>query len=151
MARTWRGGEGGRLPDAEDNPPEGFVFSEARGPFTSHNGPFFHKVTDEGFWHGFRVRDHHLNGHGIAHGGLLMAFADGLMGTAVWRATKTRAVTMRMTSDLLDMVRPSEWVEGTAHVTRATRSVAFVEAEISSGRRQVLRASGVFKLLGPVR
>jgi uncharacterized protein (TIGR00369 family) len=139
------------VPDQEDNPPEGFVFSDARGPFTSHNGPFFHKVTEEGFWHGFRVRDHHLNGHGIVHGGLLMSFADGLMGTAVWRETKTRAVTMRMTSDLLDMVRPGEWVEGTAHVVRAARSVAFVEAEIHSGRRKVLAASGLFKLLGAYR
>ncbi len=151
MTREWRGGEGGFEPDETDNPPEGFVFSEARGPFTSHNGPFFHKVTDEGFWHGFRARDHHLNGHGIVHGGLLMSFADGLMGTAVWRKTKTRAVTMRMTSDILAMVRPGEWVEGTARVVRAARSVAFVEAEITTGSRKVLTASGLFKLMGPGR
>lgn len=151
MARNWKGREGGIEPDDEDNPPEGFVFSETRGPFTSHNGPFFHKVTDDGFWHGFRARDHHLNGHGIVHGGLLMSFADGLMGTAVWRDSRTRAVTMRMTSDLLDMVRPGEWVEGTAKVTRAARSVAFVEAEVFCGRRKVMTASGVFKLLGGYR
>ena len=151
MARSWREGELGIEPDEIDNPPEGFIFSKARGPFTSHNGPFFHKVSEDEFWHGFRARDHHLNGHGIVHGGLLMSFADGLMGTAVWRASKTRAVTMRMTSDLLDMVRPGEWVEGTAHVVRAARSVAFVEAEVFSGRRQVLAASGVFKLLGAYR
>jgi len=151
MAREWKSGVTRMEPEPDDNPPEGFVFSDARGPFTSHNGPFFHKVTDDAFWHGFRARDHHLNGHGIVHGGLLMSFADGLMGTAVWRATKTRAVTMRMTSDLLDMVRPGEWVEGTAHVVRAARSVAFVEAVVFSGRRKVLAASGVFKLLGGYR
>lgn len=151
MARDWQGEGPGRAPDETDNPPEGYVFSDARGPFTSHNGPFFHKVTEEGFWHGFRAHTHHLNGHGIVHGGLLMAFADGLMGTAVWRETKTRAVTMRMTSDLLDMVRPGEWVEGTARVVRAARSVAFVEAEVFSGRRKVLAATGVFKLLGRFR
>ncbi len=141
----------GFQPDENDNPPEGFIFSGARGPFMSHNGPFFHKVTEEGFWHGFRARDHHLNGHGIVHGGLLMSFADVLMGTAVWRETKTRAVTMRMTSDILAMVRPGEWVEGTAHVVRAARSVAFVEAEVTSGSRKVLTASGLFKLMGPGR
>ncbi len=151
MAREWKGGKETQAPDELDNPPEGFVFSKARGPFTSHNGPFFHKVTDEGFWHGFRARDRHLNGHGIVHGGLLMSFADGLMGTAVWRETKTRAVTMRMTTDLLDMVRPGEWVEGTARVVRAARTVAFVEAEITCGSRKVLAASGVFKLLGAYR
>ena len=151
MPRKWRRDWQGMAPDVTDDPPEGFVFSEARGPFTSHNGPFFHKVTDEGFWHGFRAREHHLNGHGIVHGGLLMSFADGLMGTAVWRETKTRAVTMRMTSDLLDMVRPGEWVEGTARVVRSARTVAFVEAEVFAGSRNVLVASGVFKLLSGFR
>jgi len=151
MAREWRGGEEGMVPESDDNPPEGFVFSKARGPYTSHNGPFFHKVTDDAFWHGFRARQHHLNGHGIVHGGLLMSFADGLMGTAVWRKTKARAVTMRMTSDLLDMVRPGEWVEGTAHVVRAARTVAFVKAEVTCGKRKVLTANGVFKLLGSYR
>ncbi len=138
-------------PSAEDNPPEGFVYEDGRGAFATHNGPFYLKRTEMGFCRGFRVRDYHLNSHGIAHGGLLMTFADGLMGATVWRETKARAVTMRMTSDILAMVRPGEWVEGTAHVVRATRSVAFVEAEITSGTRKVLTASAVFKIMGPGR
>jgi len=138
-------------PNPDDNPPEGFLWEKGRGPFASHIGPFYIKPTDDGFCRGFRVRDYHLNSHGIAHGGLLMTFADGLMGATVWRSTKARSVTMRMTTDILAMVRPNEWVEGTSHVVRATRSVAFVEAEISSGSRKVLTASAVFKIMGPGR
>lgn len=138
-------------PGDEDNPPEGFVFESGRGAYATHIGPFYLKRNDNGFCRGFRVRPYHLNGHGIAHGGLLMTFADGLMGAAVWRETRSRAVTMRMTSDILAMVRPGEWVEGTAHVVRATRSVAFVEAEITSGARKVFAASAVFKIMGPGR
>src|SRR5690606_9245932 len=91
-------------PDGEllnGNPPEGFVLSSSRGPYTVHNGPFYHKVTPDGFWHGLRVRRRHCNSLGITHGGLLMTFADGLLGTAVFRATKTVALTMRMNSDFL--------------------------------------------------
>ena len=100
------------MPEPDDNPPPGFVWSESRGPFTSHNGPFYHAVDEEGFRQGFRVKQYHLNSHGIAHGGLLMTFADGLLATAVWRETRGRSVTMRMTSDLLDMVRPGNDMAG---------------------------------------
>ena len=37
MAREWKGGGTRMVPDEDDNPPEGYVFSDARGPFTSHN------------------------------------------------------------------------------------------------------------------
>tara|TARA_R110000824_G_scaffold155226_2_gene327635 strand:- start:52241 stop:52720 length:480 start_codon:yes stop_codon:yes gene_type:complete len=133
---------------AQDNPPEGFTLSSTRGPYTSHNGPFYHRVTEEGFQHGVRVKERHCNSRGITHGGMLMAFADGLLGTAVFRATKTVALTIRMNSDFLSSARPGEWLEGTARVTKATRSVAFCEAELYVGNRPVLKASGVFKLMG---
>jgi uncharacterized protein (TIGR00369 family) len=132
---------------AFDDPPEGFVPSSTRGPYTTHNGPFFHKVTEDGFWHGVRVRERHCNSRGITHGGMLMAFADGLLGTAVFRETKTVALTIRMTSDFLSSARPGDWLEGTARVVKATRSVCFCEAELYVGSRPVLKANGVFKLM----
>lgn len=139
----------GSAPDdtAPDNPPEGYVLSTARGPYTTHNGPFYHRLTEEGFRHGVRVRRRHCNSRGITHGGMLMAFADGLLGTAVFRATKTVALTIRMNSDFLSSARPGDWLEGTARVTRATRSVVFCEAELFVGTRPVMKATGVFKLM----
>ncbi|HEY4344619.1 MAG TPA: PaaI family thioesterase [Parvibaculum sp.] len=133
--------------DHDDDAPEGFTRSTTRGPYTSHNGPFFHKATEDEFWHGVRVKTRHCNSRGITHGGMLMAFADGLLGTAVFRATKTVALTIRMNSDFLSSARPGDWLEGTARVTRATRSVAFCEAELYVGSRPVLKATGVFKLM----
>lgn len=134
--------------DQDDNPPKGFTASTTRGPYTSHNGPFYHRVTADGFQHGVRVRSRHCNSRGITHGGMLMSFADGLLGTAVFRETKTVALTIRMNSDFLSSARPGEWLEGTARVTRATKSVAFCEAELYVGSRAVLKATGVFKLMG---
>ncbi len=131
----------------DDNPPEDFILSTSRGPYTTHNGPFFHKVTADAFVLGVRVKKRHCNSRGITHGGMLMAFADGLLGTAVWRETQTVALTVRMNSDFLSSARPGEWLEGTARVTRATKSVAFCEAELYVGSRPVLRATGVFKLM----
>lgn len=130
-----------------DNPPEGYVLSSSRGPYTTHNGPFYHMVTEDGFRHGVRVRRRHCNSRGITHGGMLMAFADGLLGTAVFRETKTVALTIRMNSDFLSSARPGDWLEGTARVTKATRSVVFCEAELFVGQRPILKATGVFKLM----
>ena len=77
---------------------------------------------------------------------MLMAFGDGLLATAVWRQTKVRAVTMRMTSDFKGMVRPGDWVQGTGRVTREARSIAFAEAEVLVGNRTVFGATGLFRL-----
>jgi len=127
--------------------PPGFVESKTRGAFTTHNGPLYHKVEGDAFWHGFYALPRHCNGVGIVHGGWLSAFADGVLATAVWRATETRSVTLRLNVDFLDMVRPGEWVEGTAIVTRSTRTLAFARADVRCGARQVLAAEAVFKLM----
>ena len=137
------------MSDAHDpNPPPGFEPSVNRGPFTTHNGPFFHRIAADGsFFHGFRAVDRHCNGMGIVHGGLVTAFADGLMGTAVWRETDTAALTIRLNADFLSIARVGDWIEGTARVSRAARSVAFAEADIYVGRRAVMHATGVFRLM----
>ncbi|WP_422363292.1 PaaI family thioesterase [Pyruvatibacter mobilis] len=134
---------------AGPNPPAGFEESTNRGPFTTHNGPFFHKINEDGsFVHAFRAAEQHCNGMGIVHGGLVTAFADGLMGTAVWRATDIVGLTIRLNVDFLSIAKVGDWVEGTATVTRATRSVAFVEARVHVKTRPILHATGVFKLMG---
>ena len=130
-----------------DQPPPGFVLSTTRGPYTTHNGPFYHKVTDEGFWHGVRIQKRHCNSRGIVHGGMLMTFADSVLATAVFRATKGVALTVRLNSDFLSVARPGDWLEGTARVTRATRSVVFCTAEIYVGTKAVMQATGIFKLM----
>jgi len=127
--------------------PPGFVESRGRGPFTTHNGPIYHKMDGERFLHGFRALPRHCNGAGIVHGGWFASFVDGVLGSAVWRATGTRSVTLRLNVDYVGMVRPGEWVEGSAIVTRATRSLAFARAELTCGGRTVLTAEGVFKLM----
>lgn len=131
----------------DDAPPPGFERSTFRGPFTTWNGPFYHRIDENGFAHGFRARLRHCNGHGIVHGGLLTAVLDGLLAAAVWRETRRRMVTIRLTSDFLSMARPGDWVEGAARVTRAAREIAFAEGRIHVDGRDVLTGSGVFKLM----
>ena len=60
--------------------PEGFILNEGRGPYTTHNGPFYINTSSDPWLHGTFILDRHCNGAQIAHGGMLMSFADGICG-----------------------------------------------------------------------
>ncbi len=129
-------------------PPEGFVLSTRRGPFSEHNGPLYHRENTDAVIHGFRALKRHSNGYGIVHGGMLASFVDGLLGHAVGAAAKTPGVTIHLSLDYLSMGRAGDWIEGEARVTKLTRDVAFAEANLRVGTTDILRASAVFKLMG---
>jgi uncharacterized protein (TIGR00369 family) len=129
-------------------PPEGYVPAEGRGGFSTLNGPYFYKLSDGPTSHqAFFALPRHANGMGLVHGGMLSAFLDGVLAGAVWRGTEKTAVTIHLSIDFLHMARVGEWVMGEGRMTRATREVAFAEARAYVGARDVVRASGIFKLM----
>lgn len=134
--------------DVVPPPPEGFVESTGRGAFSGHNGPYFHRadmgeLTEQAFY----ALPRHANGLGLVHGGMLSAFLDGLMGATVFRATRQTAVTIHLSIDFLHMGRVGDWVMGEGKITRVTKDVAFVEARAHVRGVDVVRATGVFKLM----
>ena len=129
-------------------PPLGFVPSEGRGGFSTLNGPYFYRpgggeMSEQAFF----AQKRHANGLGLVHGGMLSAFMDGVLAAAVWRGTGKTALTIHLSIDFLDMARVGEWVMGEAKVTRATRDVAFAQGRAYVGGKDVVRCSGVFKLM----
>ncbi|HEY9216962.1 MAG TPA: PaaI family thioesterase [Phenylobacterium sp.] len=133
--------QGGRTP------PEGFLANSGRGPFSSANGPIYHRLEGEFVQHCFFAEERHTNGMGLVHGGMLTAFLDGLLAGAVFRGAQRPAVTIHLSVDFLHMVRAGEWVMGEAKLTRATADVAFAEGRAFVGERDLVRATGVFKLM----
>ena len=135
--------------EAQPSPPEGYVPAEGRGGFSTLNGPYFVKPgegpTAE---QAFHALPRHANGIGLVHGGMLSAFMDGVLAGAVWRGTGQRAVTIHLSIDFLHMARVGEWVMGEARMTRATKDVAFAEGRAYVGGHDVVRCSGIFKLMG---
>jgi uncharacterized protein (TIGR00369 family) len=129
-------------------PPDGYVPSEGRGGFSTLNGPYFYKLSDGPTSHqAFFALPRHANGIGLVHGGMLSAFLDGVLAGAVWRGTEKTAVTIHLSIDFLHMARVGEWVMGEGRMTRATKDVAFAEGRAFVGGRDVVRASGIFKLM----
>jgi uncharacterized protein (TIGR00369 family) len=128
-------------------PPPGFVRSEGRGPFMTHNGPFYHREHGDAVQQAFFADAQHANGIGLVHGGMLSAFMDGLMASALLRTGASAVVTMHLSIDYLGMARVGEWIIGEARCTRLTREVGFAEARVLVGERAVARGTGVFKVM----
>jgi uncharacterized protein (TIGR00369 family) len=129
-------------------PPEGYVLSDGRGSFSTHNGPYFHRPGDGDLAEqAFYALQRHANGLGLVHGGMLSAFMDGVLANAVWQGARKRAVTIHLSIDFVHMARVGEWVRGEGRLIRATRDIAFVEGRAYVGGHDVVRASGVFKLM----
>ena len=128
--------------------PDGFVPMVGRGEFSTRNGPFYVcEAAEEGVQQAFFAASGHCNGFGIVHGGMLAAFLDGLLAHAVGKGAGRPSVTIQLSINYLSIARKGEWVIGAAHMTRATREVAFAEAHLSVGGKDVVRATGVFKLM----
>ncbi len=125
----------------DSNPPSPFVPSVKRGPFTTHNGPWFHWAKDDQFRQGVRLQERHCNSQGIAHGGFLSAFADGLLATAIFRAKGRPSVTVQLTTNFLKPAQAGEWLQGTGQVTRMTRSLVFVEGRAWIGEDEEIPQS----------
>ncbi len=86
-----------------------------------------------------------LDSMGIAHGGLLVAFADALSGMSVYRLTRLAPITVRLTSDFIASAKQGDWVEGQAAVVEVDANLVFVNADVYVADRTVLTAQGVFK------
>ncbi len=129
-------------------PPEGFYPIEHSNPFGAHIGPIFERDAGDHAVRGFYIAEKHSNSAGIAHGGVLMTFADVVLARAVMREIKTMAVTVRMTCDFIAPAKMGAWVQGRGLVTRATKSLVFVTGELSVEVKPILSAQGMLKPLG---
>jgi uncharacterized protein (TIGR00369 family) len=133
--------------DASLEPPEGFAVMIGRGEFSTRNGPYYVREAEIGVEQAFFASPQHCNGMGIVHGGMLAAFLDGLVAHSVGKTAGQPCVTIQLSINYLSIARKGEWVIGEAHVTRQTKEVAFAEARLHAGGRDVVRATGVLKLM----
>jgi uncharacterized protein (TIGR00369 family) len=135
-------------PGAESfQPPNGFVPISHTNPFGANIGPIFEAEQHGQIVRGLYVRPELANSASIAHGGVLMTFADIVLARGVMAEIGRMAVTVRMVSDFMAPVLVGSWLEGRAEVSRVTRSLAFVSGELSVKGKVVFTAQGTFKPL----
>ena len=126
--------------------PQGFIINERRGPFTNHNGPFYIKKDSDRWTHGAFILDRHCNAANIAHGGMLMSFADGVLGHTVYSKTKRAGVTIKFNSEFLSAAREGEWLEGYGDVSYVRGDYVYCNTMLKVSTRNVLSVTSIFKL-----
>lgn len=134
--------------------PEGFHLINRGGPFIAMLGPLYYKKQEQGCSIiALRIEDKHLNIRGIAHGGMLVTLADSALGIALSmsRTPPQPMVTVNLTTDFVDSAHPGDWVEAHVDIQRVGKRMAFANCYLHVGDKRILRASGVFALMPPVK
>jgi len=131
--------------------PPGFVPISRTGPFLDLFGPVYTKDEGSSTIVAVRVGDKHLNTLGIAHGGMLVTLADSALGINLSRALDVPRpmVTVNLSTDFLQPARRGDWLEAHVQVQRVGVHLAFASCHLKVGDRLILRASGVFAIIGP--
>lgn len=120
----------------------------SRGGFNLHAGPIW-RLPAEGEVYRFAlpVIDKHMNGSGSVHGGLLMTFADISMSQSSRAATGAQSCsTVSLTCDFVGPGKAGDILESRVRVTRKTRTMVFLSADIVVGSRVVAVATGLWKI-----
>lgn len=118
----------------------------SRDRFESHNGPFWHRMGDDGRVQcAFRVEDKHLNGQDNVHGGAFMAFADYCLFALASPVLDGPGVTVSFGCEFLDPAREGELVEGSGEIMRSAGTMIFLRGLLKSGERPLFTFSGTIR------
>ncbi len=131
--------------------PAGFTpMNLADNYYLKVNGPFYCKREGEAMVIGLLVEQRHCNAMNVAHGGLVMGFADFMLTACLnYQSGLSRfLITVSATCDFAGPAKLGEWIEGRAQLLRVTRTMVFGQGLITTAGGLVARASGVLKYSG---
>ena len=95
-----------------------------------------------------KVKEMHLNTGKIAHGGFLSIIADTGMGTAAHKiAGDRRCVTINLDMKFISAGQLGDKLEGNVNILKKTKTLVFINCEISNDKDIVVSASGTWKIL----
>jgi uncharacterized protein (TIGR00369 family) len=95
----------------------------------------------------FAAAAHHMNGAGIVHGGMLMTFMDTSMSRASRLISGAKSTaTVSLTCDFVAPAKLGDVIESRVRVTRRTRTIVFISAELVCGGNTLMVGSGVWKI-----
>jgi len=122
---------------------------ETNKGFMKHLGGLDLKKVDEvNYEFTVKVKDIHLNTGKIAHGGFLSTIADTGMGTAAHRvAGDRRCVTINLDIKFISAGMLDDVLKGTVKVLKKTKTLVFINCEVSNDKGLVISASGTWKIL----
>ena len=92
------------------------------------------------------VKEKHLNIYGACHGGITAAFADTLMGIALYTMDAV-CTTIEMNINFMEPVKAGQRLIGRGEVLRKGRTTAVIRADMFVGETMVATARGTYKIV----
>ena len=122
---------------------------ETNQGFMKHLGGLdLKKINDTEYVFSVKVKDMHLNTGKIAHGGFLSTIADTGMGTAAHKvAGDRRCVTINLDMKFISASMLNDNLKGAVKILKKTKTLVFINCEISNDKGIVVFASGTWKIL----
>jgi len=118
--------------------------------FIKHIGGIqFKKISDNSFEFHTKVQSFNLNSKGISHGGYIASILDSGMGSAAHEVLEKnqRCVTISLDIKFITTSKEDEILIGKAEVTKKTKSLVFVNANIFEKKKLIASASGIWKII----
>lgn len=118
--------------------------------FSAHIGPFYQQADAAGMVRALPLQAFHLNPEGVVHGGVLLAFADYVIYRAIGDVVghQLKFATIQLNTQFLAAAKAGELLLGRGRILRQTRSVIFAEGELYTAARPIMKASGIWKVIG---
>ena len=111
-------------------------------------GPLWQRLVDGDPEFALIAEDKHHNRRGLVQGGVLMTFADRTCGITARHVTgKQTMATIQLDVHFVESGKIGEVLISRPRVVRATRSLVFVNTEVTVDKRCIAMANGVFKIL----
>ena len=122
---------------------------ETNSGYAKQVGVLKGKKIDSGtFEYETEVKEIHLNTAGMAHGGFLTFIADTGMGNAAHQsADNKRCVTISLEMKFISAAKLGDKLVAKVKVQKKTKTLVFINCEISNNKEIVASASGTWKIL----
>jgi acyl-coenzyme A thioesterase PaaI-like protein len=123
-------------------PPGYSALLEMEG-YIALSGPYFWAKNVQG---DFTYDNRHGNPNGVLHGAAMVTFVDTILGHIVVATTGHRCATIALDSQFVAAIRTGQWIDGRTRIRKLTKTLAFLDAEASSGETLLLTATAIFRI-----
>ena len=118
--------------------------------FIKHIGGIeFKKISENNFEFQSKVQNFNLNSAGISHGGYIAAILDNGMGSAAHKVINDgkRCVTISLDIKFIGSSKENDILIGKVNITKKTKTLVFVKAELFQAENIIATASGIWKII----
>lgn len=113
----------------------------------AHLGGLWQRITEGEIEFGFVAGPHHLNLHGVVHGGMMMTVVDRAFALAAHHYSQADPMaTISLSHQFLAPMSCGAFARVGPRLLKSTPRMAFIEGILTSGGEPLLQAQGVWRM-----